>query len=66
MKNSDLFVKYIIIKTIITKTRGLKREVQRNLLSFCFHVDRNSHDRQVCIILHHRLNFFEDYQSDEL
>jgi hypothetical protein len=66
MKNSDLFVKYIIIKTIIITTQVQKREVQRNLLLFCFHVDSNSHDRQVCIILHHRLSFFVGYQSDEL
>ena len=66
MKNSDLFVKYIIIKTIITMTQELITMVQEKLISICFHVDNNTHDRQVCIIQHHRLSFFGGCQSDEL
>ena len=37
MKNSDLFVKCIIIKTIITMTQDLITMVQVELISICFH-----------------------------
>jgi hypothetical protein len=66
MKDSDLFAKYIIIKTIITMTQELITMVQGKLISICFHVDNSTHDRQACIIQHHQLNFFGGCQSDEL